>query len=1425
MDIYKQYRGLISRLFLFALFICPVCTTAQTTFPPCDGRLYYFAENATNLTLTYVDQYTTGNVTSTVICDLATTISTKANALGANPVDNFLYFIEKDDVTGEVVIRKLRNNCTAPIVCPANNNPTIPFAKAACFDTLGRYWVLDGNQLCAWDLNTCKIVKGPYVLPNPSNDIVFNPWDCCLYTGGDKVDLNGNVTPIVGAGVNGPGLAMGLDGKVYSIQGGSVDSMELNRYDLVTGVKTTVGFIKPGSVNGSDMASIPCAILTAKFIASPPACPPSAITFTDQSTGIISQWNWNFGDGTTSTLQNPSHTFTSSGTYIVTLTVSATNSCIIVAPSTYTLSITIPSGPTVNINSAAICSGKSATLTASGATTYNWAPSTGLSSSTGSSVTANPTTSTTYTITGTTAGCTNTATSVVTVNPNPIVNVPTPAAICTGAGTTLTASGATTYTWSPGTGLSATTGTSVTANPASTSTYTITGSNPTGCTGTTTVVVTVNTATITVLPATICEGATTTLTASGASTYTWAPAATLSSSIGSSVSANPLTTTTYTITGTTVGGCTASTTVIVTVNPPCGTVVNVTGTTICEGACGTVTATASGGAIPYTYVWNTGSTGTSLTACPTTTTSYTVTVTDNSGLTATNRTTIIVNPKPVVTVSPATICNGASTTLTAGGASNYTWVPATGLNTTTGTSVTANPTATTTYTVTGTLATGCTNTATVVVTVNPIPVISVPNANICPGGSTTLNASGGTTYTWSPGTGLSATTGASVTANPTVNTTYTVVGTSAGCTASTTVTVTIGALIAGVSPNVAICPGATTTLTATGGSIFTWIPSTGLSNASISNPVASPAVTTTYTVNVSDGSCSDDAVVVVTVNPATVLNAAGVDVTCFGACNGQLIVIPNSGTSPYTYNWSSGCTGAACNNICPGTYTITTTDAVGCTASATATVIEPSALTSAITGQTNISCFGLCNGMTTVSANGGIAPYTYSWNTNPVQTTTTATGLCAEPFIVTTTDANGCTSTTTVTITQPTPVVVTSTDATICPNNCTTLNASGSGGTGIISFSWSPGGSTGSSVSVCPLVATTYTITGTDANNCTGTTTVIVTIDPVPVITVPNDTICQGSSTILTASGAITYTWLPATGLSSTTGSSITANPLVTSTYTVTGTNALGCTGTTTVIVTVDPTLVVTSTPMFICPGDSTTLSATGGVSYSWSPGTGLSATTGTSVIAKPLSTITYTITGTGSNGCTATTTVTVIVHPHPAANFSTSPNPISIFNPTVYFNDNSNGAITWNWNLGDINNSSSIEQNPVFTYPDTGRYTIRLIVTNEFGCIDTVVSQIYIKGEYTFFIPNTFTPNGDGINDGFAPKGTGIDLDDYELWIFDRWGNHIWSTQTWGEQWDGRANYGKDVAQIDTYVWKVHVREKDSQMDHNYIGHVNIVK
>jgi hypothetical protein len=161
--------------------------------------------------------------------------------------------------------------------------------------------------------------------------------------------------------------------------------------------------------------------------------------------------------------------------------------------------------------------------------------------------------------------------------------------------------------------------------------------------------------------------------------------------------------------------------------------------------------------------------------------------------------TATIHPVPSVSVSANTsICNGETATLTAGGATSYQWSPATGLNTTTGATVNASPGATQTYTVTGTNTEGCTGTNTVTVTVNPLPNVSVSPAgstSICSGTSTLLNASGASTYAWSPATGLSGTTGAQVSASPSANQTYTVTGTSAqGCTNTAQVSVVVNPL-------------------------------------------------------------------------------------------------------------------------------------------------------------------------------------------------------------------------------------------------------------------------------------------------------------------------------------------------------------------------------------------------------------------------------------------------------------------------------------------------------------------------------------------------------------------------------------------------------------------------------------------------------
>ena len=826
-----------------------------------------------------------------------------------------------------------------------------------------------------------------------------------------------------------------------------------------------------------------------------------------------------------------------------------------------------------------ICSGSPTVLTAGGGLTYTWSPGATLSATTGNSVIASPTSLTNYTVTGTDVnGCINKAVVTITTNPAPIVIAGPASVICNGSSATITASGAATYSWSPSTGLSATTGNIVTASPAVTTTYTVTGTNAIGCTNTATSTVTVNALpTIVASPdVTICNGTPTGLSATGAITYKWSPATGLSATTGSSVTASPIATTNYTITGTDANGCKNTAPLNVSVNPLPPVTVS-PGGAICIGA--SVGVLIAGGATTYTWAPGTGlsqTTGNTVIASPAVTTTYTVTGTDGNGCIKSAIATVTVNPLPIISTGTAVaICTGSSTLLAASGGVSYTWSPSLGLSATTGSSVTANPVTTTTYLITGTDINGCVNTITNTVTVNPLPTVTAsPNVTICHGTATVLTASGAFTYFWSPSAGLTPIVGSSVTANPTTTTTYTVAGTDVnGCVGTASVMVSVNPLpVVSGGPSVDLCTGLSTSLTASGAITYTWGPASSLSATTGSSVTANPAATTSYTITGTDGNgCVNTAFLTVNVYALPIVSGSAIAPICIGSSTGV------SAVGAVTYTWA------------------------------------PATGLSATTGNSLIA--------------------------NPASTTT---------YTVIGTNSHGCINSAVVTVTvYPLPVVSAGSNIAICNGSSTVLTGSGGG-----TYTWAPGFglsiTTGSSVTAHPIATTTYTLTV--INICVNTSTVTVSVNPLPVVTATSATYCTGFSGVLTASGAATYTWVPATGLSATTGSSVTANATVNMVYSITGTDLNGCVNHTTANAWVNllPTISA-GLPATICNGSSTVLTATGGITYTWSPGTGLSATTGKTVTASPLATMTYTVIGTSPYGCVNTATVRVNVNPLPS--------------------------------------------------------------------------------------------------------------------------------------------------------------------------------
>jgi len=341
-------------------------------------------------------------------------------------------------------------------------------------------------------------------------------------------------------------------------------------------------------------------------------------------------------------------------------------------------------------------------------------------------------------------------------------------------------------------------------------------------------------------------------------------------------------------------------------------------TTVCSGD--TTTLTASGG---QTYLWSTGASTSSIVVSPGGTTNYSVSIINPTCTYTANITVTADSVVPLTVSGPQAICAGDATQLNASGATSYNWSPASGLSATNVANPVANPGVTTTYTVTGIIG-KCNIQAkdSVVVSVTPDSSISLTISGpqtMCAGSATQLNASGATSYSWSPASGLTATNIANPVANPNVTTTYTVTGAGGLCTkpVKDSVALTIipgGVITLGISGAQSICKGSSVTLNASGATLYSWSPASGLSAINIANPVASPGVTTTYIVTGSGGSCTKPAKDSVTI---TVIQDSAIDLKISGEqniCEGGSTTLNVSGASKYSWSPASGLNSTTATN-------------------------------------------------------------------------------------------------------------------------------------------------------------------------------------------------------------------------------------------------------------------------------------------------------------------------------------------------------------------------------------------------------------------------------------------------------------------------------------------------------------------------------
>jgi gliding motility-associated-like protein len=1088
-------------------------------------------------------------------------------------------------------------------------------------------------------------------------------------------------------------------------------------------------------------------------------------------------------------------TYTANGTYTV-----YAGSC----PGLYRIPIvlTVTNGATITVNSATICAGQSVVLTANGASTYTW--NTGANTN---SISVSPTALTVYTVNGTSGSCNGVNTSTVNVNNTPTVNVAN-SSVCSGNSATLTATGATNYTWMPG----GQTTTSIVVSPTINTTYTITGANGT-CSNTTTANVSISsTPTLSVNSNTICAGQIATFTVSGATNYTWTPG----NVTGSTYTTSPSSSGTISVIGAN-GSCTAQVTTSITVIP--NPTVSVSNQTICAGQTATVTASGA-----TTYSWNTGSTSSSITVSPSSLTIYTVTGTTN-GCTNTRTVSVNVSAQPTLTALSATSCSSQTATLTVSGASSYTWNPGGQTSAT----ITTNPGSTTVYTIQGATGT-CTATTTTTLTIINTPTLSLSSVTICPSQTATLTVSGATNYTWSPGNSN----GSSYTIAPASNTVVSVIGANGTCTSSASASVTIGSGISISVNSATICAGETATLTASGATSYSW--NTGATSNSIT---ASPSNTTTYTVSGTSGACSGSNTAVVTVVSAPILS-----ITNASICSGNTATLTASGAN--TYSWiPGGQTTASITDNPSSTNTYTVIGAIGtCTAAGTTTINVTQTPTLSINSVT------ICAGQTATLTVIGATNYTWSPGNSNGSSYTIAP---ASNTVVSVIGANNsCTTQTTASVTIGTGISISVNSATICSGETATLTASGA-----TSYTWNNAANT-SNITDNPLTTTIYTVSG-ENGGCNGVNTATITVNSTPTLSINSSSICSGGTVNITVSGASTYTW--SNGIN---GNTQTVNPNTTTTYSVIGTDNNNCSNQTSTTVTVITTPTITVNSATICSGQTATLNANGATTYTWS-----NASNNTSINVTPVITTTYSVIGENTNcfssdistvtvvasptinasssssvgclpfcvsftentsttttninynfgdgnttsnsnpnycytvsgtytvtviatntvlGCSSSYTLPITALNSAVADFNISPSNVVTSGTSVNYSNNSSNASSYIWADACLTNTTATTDYNN-TYADTGSCCITLIAANVAGCNDTITKCITIIKDVVIVIPNVFTPNGDGKNDVFKITSNG--LKSLNCVIYDRWGLKMYEWDGIKGFWDGNTKGG----------------------------------
>jgi len=1114
------------------------------------------------------------------------------------------------------------------------------------------------------------------------------------------------------------------------------------------------------------------------------------------ATGATS-YLWDNGNNTSSFTVSP----TATTTYTVTGTTGACSG---------TGSVTIIVNPLPNANAGSdktICLGQNATLTASGGTNYQWSGALGNTSV----VMATPVINTQYIVTVTNNnGCFDTDTVIVNVNALPIASAGTDQTICLNGSATLTASGGSNYVWDDGQ-ITAT----ITVSPTTTTTYTVVVTDNNGCYASDQVVVTIDGAVVLNISSndTICPGGSAQLNVSGANTYSWSPAISLNNNSIANPIASPNSTTLYTVTGTNINGCTATAQVEVFLGSI--PVITINGNdTICSS--GNSQLQVSGG---VQYLWS--STGSLNNAnisnpvvSPVNTTMYYITVTNSYGCSSDSSILItVLNPIVISTTDVpacANLCNGKSTATVSGGSGAFSYLWDNGSTTNIASNLCSGA-----HSLTVSDYSGCQNNAVAQINIAPgINYVLSHNDVLCSGqingsASVQINSAGNHQILWS--NNISTTTISQLAAG-----TYSVTITNDFlCTVVDFVTIDQPLPL-----NLSIqnsqnplcnndCNGIVQ-LQVTGGTapyIYQW--SDGGSGANRNNLCGQA-----YSVTVKDNNNCEFSIPVILNNPS-VLNVQLINLinpTCSNNCDGEIFIQASGGSIPYTYHWSNNESTSAISQLCEGDYTLNITDLNNCSLSKVYSLLSPNAM-SVNFQTTDVKCNGDNNGEIHTTLIGGTAPYTFVWSNG--QNSINNIGVEAGNYIVTVTDNNNCKLISQISINEPEALHLTiSQSITKCENEQTIISSFVTGGTAPYTYFWN--GVQGQNIFQTN-AAGNYSCYVIDANLCQSNTAQN-TISNYPAlqisVNVNPDSICPGEQALIhiNVSGGNGGPYEIRDASNQIVQTSIIINPTLSGNYSYSVSD--GCSfpvvGSTSIFVypQLNPqfssSVVSGCEPLYVkinannIPPNST---------ITWFFGDdGYSTSLNPEHYYETAGLFDVTLTITDNNGCKSTITKLdyIEVYPTPEAKFVNNPYVTDILHSEVYFDNLSQGASSYIWYFGD--GAISNIENPQHSYSNVGKYDVMLIAFTEHNCKDTAISSIVTHDIFTFYVPNAFSPDGDGVNDFFNVFGHGISPDDFQLLIYDRWGELIYKTNDMNKSWDGTVN--GDGASIGSYAWLVQFKD-----------------